>query len=85
MDDAVLVRRGERVRQLRADVHHFISGKRSPSQPREQRLARGVLHHDRGTDRRVDDVVDRGDVGMRQPGGGAGFGAEPVERDRGGE
>ena len=77
VDDPSRVGGGERRRQLPPDGQHPVDWQALAFEPRRQALAFDVLHHDEGAILVLDDVVNRGDVGMGHARGGAGFGTDP--------
>ena len=66
VDDAVLVRRLERLGNLPGDRQRLVEGHGAARDPRAQILALHQLHHQRPAARRVLDAVDLGDVRMVQ-------------------
>src|SRR4029079_14899021 len=80
MNHAACVRGGERVRDLQADLEPPLDGQGAAAEHRREALPLDVLHDDVRVAVDVEHVVDRGDVGMGQPAGGAGFAVQPFAR-----
>ena len=70
MDDALCVRGGECRCELTADRYRLVGRQRSAVKSGAQALALDVLHDDERALIVFEDVVDAGDVGMREPRGG---------------
>ena len=79
MNDALLVRGRQRLRDLDAKLDRFADGKRSCGQPLAQRLALEELGDDEGRAVMDPHVVNREDVGMVEPRGRPGFLFEALE------
>ena len=67
MHDAFGMCRVERLRDLNGDPHGLGDGQRSSAQPRRQRFAVQVLHHEEVDAIVMADIVKRTDVWMREP------------------
>src|SRR5271169_2642070 len=73
MDDALLMRLLQRLRDFRSDLQNLIKGQRTFRQALSQSLAFEILHHQEvGAILRAD-VVKRADIGMLQRGNGFGL------------
>ncbi len=64
MDDALLVRGFERLRDLSRDGQHFVQRNRSARDAVGERVAVDELEHERSHTISVFQSVDRADVGM---------------------
>ena len=64
VDDALLVRGGERVGDLRPELHHLVERQRALLQAIRERLALEELHHQEVRVALVPDVEERADVGV---------------------
>ena len=82
MDDAFRVRGIERVGNLSTQLDHLLDFQRLTGYPVLQRLALHELHGDEMKPAVFGNLVNRGDVGMVQCGGGSGFASQTFERLR---
>ena len=64
MDDALLVRRLERARDLQRNRHRFVQRERAPGDAIGERRSFDQLEHERGASRLFLDAIDRGDMWM---------------------
>ena len=80
MDDALGVRRLERVRDLGAEVEQGRDLEGALADPLAQRLALEQLHRDEVLPLVLVDRVDRADAGVVEGRGGAGLALEALER-----
>ena len=79
MDDALLVRRFERIGDLPRDRQRFVERDGAARDALRQILAFDELHHERARAARSFQPVNRGDVGMIERGEQFGFALEPGE------
>ena len=79
MDDALLVRRGQPVRDLDAVASRLAVAAGPPPSALAQRLTFEQLGDDEGAPSSDADVVNSDDVGMVQGGGGERLPLEPVQ------
>ena len=68
MDDALLVRGGEGVGDLRPELHHLVERQRALLQAIRERFALEQLHHQEVRVALVPDVEQRADVGVVERG-----------------
>ena len=80
MDDALGVGGGERFRDLGPDGDGVVERQRPAAEHAREALAFDVLHDDVGMGVDVEDVVDRRDVGVGEPAGGARLAMETLAR-----
>ena len=78
VDDALGVRVGERVGNLHGEIDRAARIQRPPGDRRCQRLARHELEHEKQLALILADLVQRGDVRVRERGGGARLLQEPL-------
>ena len=78
MDDAVLMRVVERIRELGAPAHGRFRIEAMRGEPVRQLDSRHELHHDERVASELADVVDGADVGMAQFRDGPGFAQKPI-------
>ena len=76
MDDAAAMRLGQGVGHLPGDVHRLAHRKGPMRDARREHIAFDVLHDKEIAAFVLADVVDGGDVGRAQRGGGAGLGEQ---------
>ena len=77
MDDSLLVRRFQRLRDLLRDGQRLIERNRPASDPLRQIVALDEFHHERGEAHAFFEPVDGGDVGMIQGREHFGFALKP--------
>ena len=80
MEEAARVRIGERFADLGADTQHVRDRQRAAGEPRLERAAGHVLHHQEVGARLRVEVEDGGDAGMREPRQHVGLAAEALAR-----
>ena len=82
MHDTTSVRFFERLGDLGSDLQCLFHCQRRTTQPRLQRLARDMLHHDAGAPVDVGQLVNLADKGVVERGGRPGLTVQPLARDR---
>src|SRR5438270_11089369 len=82
MDNALGMRRIERIGYVNADRQQSFGLKRARADQILQRLAFEIFHDDEGLIALLADVIDRADIGMVQRRGGLSLTAEAAERRR---